>query len=464
MQPCFWLPLYAQVQRHGWNGVIVKEVSPGVSVIRDGATYPIYKSGMALYENDEVQTGKNGSAVIRFSSNENGNEITLGPECKIRVSRTSSKFDYSIYRVTVLKGKIRAKDRPSQSRKVQVNAGKSKFIPFGGKYVVEQSGDQTLAANAGGNIRILDKTSNRFTTLPPDRIASVSAKTGTLTLMVIPEPLMTDFKTNAASDKSSKEIQRLVHNRVSGTDEILAQETKEATEKAAAGTKPIQREVKTDKQQLLKTQKKTPSAKKSGQRAVTKKRKKKISKQVKQKSKRATAQSPVRIKKKKQKPQAVVKRKPIISQEAKPKEESLLQKLKWDIVTGSTALVFAWLATEEANKYNDLESENKSLKEQFHDNQANPSVQNDLEVQYEVNKEKMATHEYNVTLYNTISILAVLFEGYLIYQHIFDDDPDDHAANYHPGYQNVMNPDTVTFGFNDPSSPTGIRLSLDWKW
>ncbi|MBT4089879.1 MAG: hypothetical protein HOE30_15445, partial [Deltaproteobacteria bacterium] len=51
-------PLSAQNQQHGWNGVVVKVLSPDVSIIREGTPLPAYQWGVSLYEEDEVQTGK----------------------------------------------------------------------------------------------------------------------------------------------------------------------------------------------------------------------------------------------------------------------------------------------------------------------------------------------------------------------------------------------------------------------
>ncbi len=224
-----WPPLLAHVQRHGWNGVIVKEVSPGVSVVLYGTAAPIYKWGMSLYEKDEVQTNESGRAIIRFSPKEIGNEIILGSSTGVRISRISSKFDYSVYRVTVLRGKIWVKDLPSQSRKVLVNAGKCKIMPFGGEYVVEQFEKQTLAASSSGNVRVLDKSTNQYTPLPPDEIAAVSAKTGELNLMWIPKRLVESFQSiSATSDMSGDEIRKMINERHEQVEAILA---REATEK-----------------------------------------------------------------------------------------------------------------------------------------------------------------------------------------------------------------------------------------
>jgi len=556
-------PLPAQIQRHGWNGVVVKEISPRVTVVRDGVPQPMFHWGMSLFENDEIQTGETGQAEIQFSSNGSGNEINLGVNTRVKISRTSSEYDYSTYRIDVLAGKIWARDLPSQARKVQVNAGKSKIIPFGGQFTVEQDEEQTLAAASLGNIRILDRSTSRYSQLPPGRIASVSAKTGDMMIMVIPEQLLAAFHSaeTPAAGESSQQIKALVADRIARIDEILEEEAREAAAKkareeglkkekeeaelraaamaveqqeaekarqdrmraeqlagktavggsqepadaktalaagpaaaglsrtpgaenatqsaAAAGTDPkssVQTGTTVEKSADAgkpaaeeKPLKQDPAAKTGSQAAAPREAAvtEPAKKQPQAKQPAPAAQSPVRVSKPKpvRKPQTTKTRDQQSLQRAAKakKEESLLQTFKWDLVTMSTALVFAWLSTEEAKKYDALETKNETLQTQWA-SATTTSARSALEVQYEVNKSKMSTYKANVNLYNNITLLAIIFEGYLIYDHLFGDDPDGRAALPAPGYHHIINPDTVVIGFSKPSAPAGINLTLGWKW
>lgn len=547
-------PLSAQVNRHGWNGVIVNEISPTVQIVRDGASLPIYNWGMSLYEKDEVHTGENGRAEIRFSSKGNANEVIIGPDTEVRITRTTSRYDYSVYRISVLKGKIWAKDLPSQSRKVQVNAGKSKIIPFGGEYVVEQTGDQTLAvAGSGSNIRVLDRSTERYTPMPADKITAVSADTGELMMVPVPEPLITDFQSKTGDTvKPGKEIKAIVDDRVARIDEILEQEAREAEAKKAreaalkaereaealrerqaamqakqeAEQKAREAELKARQEAARKAEQKTApqpmaaaapataesqqdSGKKRAEKAesspkTAEKSEKAGDQPMQQQSDRVAQQadaageekpmqeasetkppparttaqketqpqiSPVRIKREEpeQKSKPLVKtvtrpRKTPVAQRKVKKEESLLQTFKWDLVTGSAILLFSWMSTEEAKKFDDLESANENLQTSW-ESATTTSARNELEIKYEVNKAKMNTHQSNVTLYNNLTILLVILEGYLIYDHIFGDDADDEMADARSGRRrHPMNPHTVKLGFKDPASPSGLRLSLGWKW
>ncbi|MFH2132573.1 MAG: hypothetical protein ABIK68_19505 [bacterium] len=198
----------AQTESHGWNGVVVKEMSATAGVDRGGTLQPIYKLGMALYEGDAVETDEMGRATIQFSSNAPGNEIILGPSTRVRVSRSSIQLDQSVYRVTVLKGKIWDRDLQSQIRKVHVSAGKSRIVPFGGNYIVAQTNRRTLLAGSSGRVKVYNQSLNRYVRLMPGEIASVSVITGELNMISIPEQLLADFQSPAVT--SNEPIRKII--------------------------------------------------------------------------------------------------------------------------------------------------------------------------------------------------------------------------------------------------------------
>jgi FecR protein len=535
--------LYAQIQRHDWNGVILKEISPTVSVIREGASLPMFKWGMTLYEKDEIRTGENGKASIRFSSEEKGNEVILGPSTSVRVSRIATKYDHSVYRINVIQGKIWAKDRPSQSRKVQVNAGANKIVPFGGEYVVQQTDKQTLAANTKGKVRILDRSTNRYLPLPPGEIASVSKATGELIITWVPEKLMNEFSSLTMDPgKSAAAISTVVAtlkeeaNKIVIPDPPKPEELEPGKEKAvpAIGKKsiaivpkkripeppvlkpkpakpiiaqpvvPIQKKIAvtapvkpapmvgkrvskaikpaenpvkqaTEAPKQVKkqptpatiTKKKVENGQKTGKTETVQKSKKPDSKPT--KGTQIAHKRDQKIEKDEESTPEVKKsaepKKQIITAPPEPvEEEPLWMTYKWDIATGSAFLAFTWISMDNASNFDSLESKNDTLKSQWA-TATTSSERNALEVDYEVNKEKMASYQENVTLYNNLSILAICLEGYLLYKHIFDSDTKGHADGSQPSrYGNGMNPDKIAFGFSDPGPPSNVRLQLSWKW
>jgi len=142
-------------------------------------------------------------------------------------------------------------------------------------------------------------------------------------------------------------------------------------------------------------------------------------------------------------------------------DQSLFMKYKWHIAATSTFVVFAYLATDEASKFNALDSENSSLQSQYAST-SDTTTRTNLEVEYEVNKEKMVKLKSNIDLYNYISIAALGVEGYLLYLFFFsDDEPDteEKTAKYHPWV-----PDDFMLTTNHQQTHQRLKLSASWKW
>lgn len=519
-----WNPLHAQDQRHGWNGVIARVISPEVSIIREGSSIPLYKWGMTLFEKDEVQTGERGRAAIRFSSTAKGNEITLGPSTRVRVFKSATNFDHSVYRVTVIEGKIWVTDRPAQSRKVQVSAGMSKIIPLGGEYVVEQLDEQTLTASISGNVKIHDKSTNRYSSLLPGEIASVSHKTGDLILKQIPEQLLADFSsTSVEAGRTAQQIVRILEGKEEMPSEpvvpveeepvvsveenplvpveeepVIPVEDEpvvetEATVEADKPTDPAVLPVAAGSDTTKEVTDSLPASPEGDKMSEPEPEKpvaaepekkgdlapEKTAAETQQASEPDGEKSVSPEKKPDEEPEATTKpeqsavvekpeeTEPDVSKVPeiqKKKEESFWLKHRWHFITTSTALIFAYLATDEAAKYNDLVSENESLSTQW-ESATTTSEQTSYEVQYEVNKTKMSNHKTNVDRYNLLSLIALSLEGYLLYDTFFGDNTDSArvgSAVY--VRRHFIKPDKISFRFSSPSSSSTIRLSANWKW
>jgi len=478
---CIWLigfcaPLQAQDQSHGWNGVIVKTVSPEVSVIREGSPISIYEWGMTLDENDEVQTGKNGRASVRFSSEAKGNEIILGRSTRVRVSRSSAKFDYSTYQITVIHGKIWAKDFPLQKRKVQVDAGVSHFISAGGEYVVEQLDERTLATSIHGKLRVLDRSLNKYESPLPGEIISVFDTMGILTIRSIPEQLMADFSSPTAD--SSESAEEIIHflrfgkERTKATVLIVPNTPTVPNAPTVPNTPavsvilnkpsiPVPPVVPLASGTVIENSGGQPMEKPAIPSNIipsTTGSDLPLSPEPepgfgeKQREARGIPDPAP--------PPVVVVIPPIT--EAVP--EPLWVRYKWHIVASSAFLFSSWMALEEAKKYNNLASENESLKTQW----ASASTSSDrtsLEVKYEVNKKKMSTSKTNVDQYNMFSLIAIGFEGYLLYRDFFGNGMDS-AKNISQSavYGNVIKPNSTFFEFSNILATSSIRLSANWKW
>ncbi|MBT4266155.1 MAG: hypothetical protein HOK67_16035 [Deltaproteobacteria bacterium] len=486
-------PLSAQNQQHGWNGVVVKVLSPDVSIIREGTPLPAYQWGVSLYEEDEVQTGKSGKALITFSESAGGNEVLLGPSTRVRVSRTATKFDYSIYLLTVLEGKIWAKDKAEQSRKVEVNAGKSVIIPFGGEYVVEQTGAETLVSSTKGTIRMHDPSTDQYKVLPQGEIASVSEKTGELSIKLIPPKLMANFQsTSTGPGEASEEISQAIAGRQHKKEENKARKLKEKEQKnmAILAVAPAGNEATAAKEEPADPNQSKSEKATGDQNQTVADQSEDPAEQTEQSAEQAKAAPAEEAQQASQDPNAAVDEKKeedpatetIVKQEQSAEKETLEPSItqaepapvqpqeeepfwirhKWHIVLTSTALVFAWLSAEEATQYDALATKNTTLKTAW-SNASTTTERNSLEVDYEVNKAKMELNKTNVDRYNYILLIAIGLEGYLIYDDLFGDDGyfADSRQNHDKG---LLKPDRIDFGLNGPTPGSGIRLSLGWNW
>jgi hypothetical protein len=84
----------------------------------------------------------------------------------------------------------------------------------------------------------------------------------------------------------------------------------------------------------------------------------------------------------------------------------------------------------------------------------------ELEISYEVNKEKMSTYKDNVDRYNLLSAVALVVEGYLLYRR-FISDPKERAT---ADKQHPLRPDMVRVGFGTGSKASSPGITLGWNW
>lgn len=89
----------------------------------------------------------------------------------------------------------------------------------------------------------------------------------------------------------------------------------------------------------------------------------------------------------------------------------------WHIVATSTALISGWGAMEEAQKYNELATENNRLKTKYQ-NAISDEDASRFRSQYENNQSQMKDYKQNVTLLNGITLGSLLWEGYLLWDFV----------------------------------------------
>lgn len=86
----------------------------------------------------------------------------------------------------------------------------------------------------------------------------------------------------------------------------------------------------------------------------------------------------------------------------------------WHAAAISIALVSIYLSKMEAQKYRDLLDENESLKNKYN-NSLSISERTIWQAEYDSNLDEMSTHKTNIQIYDTVTILALVWEVYLLW-------------------------------------------------
>jgi hypothetical protein len=145
--------------------------------------------------------------------------------------------------------------------------------------------------------------------------------------------------------------------------------------------------------------------------------------------------------------------------EEKAEQQGLFSTYKWDMAAGSVFLVSVWFALDEAKKYNALVSQNDDIKSDYAT--ATTSEKTQLNIDYEVNQEKMAQHKTTMERYNVISYAAVLWECYLLYSRLFTEtsgDPKKESAGLEEWSTQLA---LLT---NQRGATPTLKMTATWKW
>ena len=121
---------------------------------------------------------------------------------------------------------------------------------------------------------------------------------------------------------------------------------------------------------------------------------------------------------------------------APPKEATAsTSRLVWHVIAATTIVVPWFAAQTEAQSYNDLNQRNKKLSEEFLTASTEEEHDN-IEKDFDKNKSEMGAHKNNIVVLNSISVLGLAWEAYLL----------------------IWNNDTST-----PKEVTSSILSNTWK-
>jgi|APSaa5957512622_1039677.scaffolds.fasta_scaffold28490_2 hypothetical protein len=428
--------VFAQTTSNELGALKVIAVDPPVSISRNGEEIAVREWGLTLTEDDEIITGVGGKAYIFMSLLSQGNEIFLSSSTRVRISKIPTTDEKTIHNVEVVYGKVRAKVQLTPNQEIRISTLSSEIVSDDGEFIVEQNSGNAQIGASRGLIQLFSKRTNQGTVIPENSMATVFQTTGTVTMSSIPKRFKRGFggpedeEFDDVDDMSKLRKMAVKRQREMEMNLAEAEKTRLANEKAARDAAEKARREKEEQEKAEEAAKKAAQAKKSEDTAV---------------KKDASADAQV---------MADLTEEPM-------EDQSLFMKYKWHIAATSTFVVFAYLATDEASKFNALDSENSSLQSQYAST-SDTTTRTNLEVEYEVNKEKMVKLKSNIDLYNYISIAALGVEGYLLYLFFFsDDEPDteEKTAKYHPWV-----PDDFMLTTNHQQTHQRLKLSASWKW
>lgn len=440
--------VFAQTPAERLDTLRIIAVNPPVSISRNGEEIAVKDWGLALSDLDEITTGPGGKAYIFLSLLSQGNEIFMASSTRVRVSKTPMTEDRIVHYVEVIYGKIRANVQLTPNQEIRISTLSSEIISNDGEFIVEQNRGNTQIGTSKGLVQMFSKSNNQGEVIPENTTATVfqgtdTVKTGTMSKR-LKRGLSTGKDEEFEADADMSQIRRQAAKRKKEIELTLARAEKKRQEEERAARQAAQeaQRAKEERERVL-AEEGARAAKKAELEA------------------KAAAETVAKETAANEQLMAEQEEEPVSEPLDAVEEHSLFMKYKWHIAATSTFLVFAYLATDEASQYNSLDSENSSLQSQYA-SATTSSARTVLEVQYEVNKEKMAQHKSNVDLYNYFSIIALSAEAYLLYLYFFSDDdpaPGNSAYNHHR-----LMPDAVSLTTNFEAMNPDLRLFVSWKW
>lgn len=136
--------------------------------------------------------------------------------------------------------------------------------------------------------------------------------------------------------------------------------------------------------------------------------------------------------------------------------EEEASSLPWHITAIAVTVGSAWLAMDEAAKFDALAEENEEILERDRQATTSEELKNNKSI-YESNQDKMNDHLANINMFNMITVLALAWEGYLIYSDIYGDDSDIDDS------EALLYPDK--FRISPLKAKRGsVQIDISWKW
>jgi len=148
--------------------------SQPVFVIRGGATLNVGSFGRKLENGDIVVTGEAGKAQIIMSDK---SEIILASSAKLTVFEKSTQSTFKKIKSFLFsfEGKIRAKFRKSDGRRVKFKSANAEINIKGTEFVAENVNRTTTVATIEGLVNMSSVKTGSNIDIPPGKMSSISA-------------------------------------------------------------------------------------------------------------------------------------------------------------------------------------------------------------------------------------------------------------------------------------------------
>ncbi|MBU3917307.1 hypothetical protein KKA14_17375 [bacterium] len=436
-------PAFAIQEGDSFETVRIIAEKPPVYVIRKEETFEISDLGMILGKNDIIFTGETGKAYILFTLLSEENEVFLAPQSRITIGKRIISSEMIEYHINLISGKLRARVRIAQGMSVRVNTTVAEMLTNEAEFIVENQRGLTSVGTISGMVTLVSAKTDQRVGVPEQMMSSVGRNT--------PIYQLTSMVSNFYEGVEVSEREK--------TDDVLAL-IKKRSEAAAEEKRKLDKYRKQEAEHQDYVQHKADIQKQTDIQPQTD-----IQINAPQDSHSIQLEKKPEEKLKEQKPELVqkVEKTPVqitqLTKKAEEEEQGFISKHKWHITASSIFLVSFWLSSNEISAYKSLDSDNSSLQSQYAS--ASVSERTQLEIDFEVNKEKMKQHKENMELYNMVGYAALLWESYLLYLWYFDS--DNETPSEKQTRSNIW-PTNIQLVSNHQLPNPSIRLSATWNW
>jgi len=407
---------------------IAAAVLPNVVIQRNDEDKPINISGVFILDQDDIIVDETGLACFSLTMLSSSNEICQLSNSRVQIRREVRSPTNTTFNIELLYGKILVKTEISSSISIKIITGSVEVINKDGEFIVDATNGATQVGTVKGLTLVDERNKDFHVSIPENEMVILYSG--------IQNPTTTQMSPALVSGVDIEEVKRL-------QEEKLRKIEKEKRIKKAERLRIVNEEKRRKETERIR---KIEAEKKRKELAAAEKKRIEDKKRLAAEEKENVAKAALNKGVKEDKPGFF--------------DNLVWSDYKWDGVAVGTLITSIWLSLEEAKKYNSLESDNSTIKSQY----AAATTQTDrtnLNIEYEVNKEKMAQYLEQITLYNYVSYIAIIWESYLIYDRFYgssNEEPEKAATSNTNWSFSVVNYSQM----NHTQSGPFIRFEYRW--